>query len=285
MAPADIAAAAVKGGYAAIALTDHDNCDGTAEFLSARTGGDTLRIAGIELSIQPGEGFDKFHLLGLGVDPSCPELKSLMRRVLEGRNGRNARILERFAEIGIMIPKDEIALYAHGEVLARPHFAKWLVDHGYAPDVKSAFDSYLVPDCPSESCCYVGRWRPTQEEAFAAVHAAGGLCVMAHPRYWCDAWKREGCDFAAAERELARLRASGLDGLEALYQANTPEENVEFVRIADRTGLLKTAGSDFHGAAKVNVTMGMEVSRSFISPFLDALSLAGKPHLHIGRNL
>ena len=42
-------------GFAAIALTDHDNCDGLEDWNG---------IPGIELSIEPGEGFDKFHLLG-----------------------------------------------------------------------------------------------------------------------------------------------------------------------------------------------------------------------------
>ena len=37
-APRDIAADAARGGFAAIALTDHDNCDGIDEFLGAEPG-------------------------------------------------------------------------------------------------------------------------------------------------------------------------------------------------------------------------------------------------------
>ena len=60
---------------------------------------------------------------------------------------------------------------------------------------------------------------------------------------------------------------------EALYQANTGEENVEFVRIATKLGFLKTAGSDFHGRNKPTIPLGMEVSESYIAPFLEALDL------------
>ena len=247
-------------GFAAIALTDHDNCDGVAEF-----GG----IAGIELSIEPGVGFDKFHLLGLGIDPENKELKLFLRRILEGRNARNARILDNFARIGIEIAADDIAGYAHGEVLARPHFANWLIRHGYALDVPDAFRKYLLPESPKATRCYEERWHPTQEDSFRVIHGAGGLCVMAHPKYWRRNWKDIGPDYAAAERELAALKERGLDGVETLYQANTGEENVEFTRIATRLGYLKSAGSDFHGANKPQIPLGMEVSEAFIAPLLE----------------
>ena len=249
-------------GFAAIALTDHDNCDG----LDGWDG-----IAGIELSIEPGEGFDKFHLLGLGIDSENAELKAFLRRVLDGRNGRNARILENFRRLGIEM--ENIFTYAHGEVLARPHFARWLLEHGLVVSIKEAFEKYLLPDSPAETRCYEERWHPSQEEAFRVVHGAGGICVMAHPKYWRRDWKDTGCDFAAAERELAALKERGLDGVEALYQANTNEENVAFTRLATKIGLLKTAGSDFHGANKPTIPLGMEVSESFIGPVLERLNL------------
>ena len=124
-------------GFAAIALTDHDNCAGVEEFLRRQ---ECRRIAGIELSIEPGEGFDKFHLLGLGIDPVNENLKAFLKRILDGRNDRNARIIENFRRLGIEMelpsqPCDSETLkpcnlLSHGEVLARPHFARWLVDHG-----------------------------------------------------------------------------------------------------------------------------------------------------------
>jgi predicted metal-dependent phosphoesterase TrpH len=249
-------------GFAAIALTDHDNCDGLEDWKG---------IPGIELSIEPGEGFDKFHLLGLGIDPLNTGLKDFLRRVLDGRNGRNARIIENFRRLGIEMP--DVESYAHGEVLARPHFARWLVDHGHAADIRDAFAKYLLPDSPVATRCYEERWHPPQEEAFRAIHEAGGICVMAHPKYWRTDWKTTGPDYAAAERELAALKERGLDGVEALYQANTNEENIAFTRIATKLGYLKTAGSDFHGANKPTIPLGMEVSADFIMPVFERLDM------------
>ena len=147
------------------------------------------------------------------------------------------------------------------------------MEHGFAASIKEAFEKYLLPDSPAETRCYEERWHPPQEEAFRAIHEAGGICVMAHPRYWCTEWKTTGCDFAAAERELAALKERGLDGVEALYQANTNEENVAFTRIATKLGYLKTAGSDFHGSNKPTIPLGMEVSEEFIAPVLERLDM------------
>ena len=255
--------------FAALAITDHDNCDGAAEFLTADGGG--LRFAGIELSIDPGKGFDKFHLLGLGIDPANAELRTFLRKVLDGRNARNERICAKFRSIGIEMSTADLAPYAHGEVLARPHFARWLVDHRLAADLSTAFATYLLPDSPTATRCYEERWHPPQEEAFRIIHAAGGLCVMAHPKYWRRTWSREGVDVVAAERGLAELLEKGLDGVEALYEANTAEENVSFVRMATRLNCLKSAGSDFHGANKPTIALGMDVSEGYIAPLLERL--------------
>jgi predicted metal-dependent phosphoesterase TrpH len=58
--------------FSVMAITDHDNCDGVEEFLAACAGlgcadGGRVRLAGIELSVEPGEGYDKFHLLDLAL--------------------------------------------------------------------------------------------------------------------------------------------------------------------------------------------------------------------------
>ena len=253
-------------GFSVMALTDHDNCDGVEEFLVSSEESRVCRLAGIELSVEPGEGYGKFHLLGLGIDPRHEGLRLFLRRVLDGRNARNERILARFAEIGIAIPAAEIATYAHGEVLARPHFARWLVDHGYAPDVKTAFGTYLTPSSPAETNCYVTRYHPDPGDAFDVIHAAGGVAVMAHPRYWTK-------DPAMLRDGLARLKARGLDGIEAVYQANEPDETIDHMRAAKELGLCMTAGSDFHGANKPTITLGMEVGdeRAFLAPFLACL--------------
>lgn len=278
--PAQIAALAEAASIQVLALTDHDNCDGIGELLHCNRSG-TRFVAGVELDICPGNGFDRFHLLGIGIDPEDCSLKNFLSEMVRARCDRNERMTENFRRLGIEMVDVKgqggkvrpIDAYANGQVLARPHFARWLVDNGYVSTLAEAFDRYLSSNAPAATRCYEKRTLPSQEAALAAVHNAGGLAVMAHPKYWRTNWKDLGVEFAAAERELARLKEAGLDGIEAIYGANTEEENTMFSRIADKFSLLKTAGSDFHGSNKPQIPLGMEVSPDYIEPFLSRLNL------------
>jgi len=250
--------------FSAMALTDHDNCDGCARFLAEceRLGVTGRRLAGIELSVEPGEGYRQFHMLGLGIDPAAPSLASFLDEILAGRNERNVKILAKLNGMGIPITMEEVGKYANGQIVARPHIARVLVDKGLAVDVPDAFAKYVGKDAPA----YVSRFRPAQERAIDVIHRAGGVAVMAHPRFWTD-------DPDALRSGLARLKDIGLDGIEAEYQTNTPEETILHLRTARSLGLAVTAGSDFHGKNKPN-TLGMEIADEelFLAPFWDALA-------------
>jgi predicted metal-dependent phosphoesterase TrpH len=266
LTPIEVFSLAQEKKCSFVSLTDHDETGGLSDFLSQK--GEVATISGVELSVEPGEGFDRFHLLGLGMDHTNKSFVSFLEKIRLGRDERNKRIIENFRQKGIEL-EDEVRQYATDGVLARPHFARWLVDHGMASSIPEAFSLYLLDDSPKETKCYASRIRPSRKEAFDVIHAAGGVCIMAHPKYLKSEWKRTGCDYEAAKRALGRFKEEGLDGVEALYQANTPEENVEFTRMADSLGLLKSAGSDFHGENKPSVTFGMEVEESFIRPLLE----------------
>ena len=67
--PEELAAMASGTGLCAVALTDHDTVDGTAEFLKAcGTHPGLTGIAGVELSADSERG--SLHILGLGIDAS-----------------------------------------------------------------------------------------------------------------------------------------------------------------------------------------------------------------------
>lgn len=255
--------AAAGRDFRAFALTDHDNCDGAAEFLAASRGHAGLRLAGVELSVEPGKGFGKFHLLGLGVDPNAPGLDSFLDEIRAGRVERNRQMLRRLAEMGMPVTDEELLKYSNGRLVARPHLARVLIDHGWAKDIKDAFARILGAGCPA----YVSRYRPQPEEAIAVIHAAGGVAVMAHPRFWTQ-------DSAQLRSGLRGLMDLGLDGIEAEYRANLPGETVDHLRAARELGLAVTAGSDFHGSNKPDIPLGMQVhdEEEFLAPFLARLN-------------
>ncbi|TVQ41050.1 MAG: CBS domain-containing protein [Spirochaetaceae bacterium] len=73
-----------------------------------------------------------------------------------------------------------------------------------------------------------------------AFHGAGGIVFLAHPLQ--TDWSGQ-----ALEQAVAELAAAGLDGIEAFYKPYPPEVQQRLASMADRLGLLTSAGSDYHG--------------------------------------
>jgi len=96
------------------------------------------------------------------------------------------------------------------------------------------------------------------------VHRAGGIAVMAHPL------KTEPSvpALAAIAGELA---AGGLDGLEAVYVPNSPEDDKTLLDLAGRHHLVSSAGSDFHTAENA---IGIGFDSGLWKPFRDAVLAA-----------
>ena len=172
-------------------------------------------------------------------------------------------MLAKLNGMGVSISSDEVGKYANGKIVARPHIARVLVEKGFAESVADAVARYVGDGAPA----YVTRFHPAQARAIDVIHRAGGVAVMAHPRYWTS-------DPEALRTGLARLKDMGLDGIEAEYQANAPDETILHLRAARSLRLAVTAGSDFHGANKPTVTLGMTVDdeETFLAPFWEALA-------------
>ncbi len=80
------------------------------------------------------------------------------------------------------------------------------------------------------------------QEALALIHRAGGLAFMAHP-YALHA------ELTQLEAAVEQLKAWGLDGLEVFYTAYTPIQRQELESLAQKLGLLMSAGTDAHSSA------------------------------------
>jgi predicted metal-dependent phosphoesterase TrpH len=62
-------------------------------------------------------------------------------------------------------------------LISRAHFARYLVEIGVCKDVRSVFESYLVPGRPG----YVDHRWATLADAVGWIVGAGGVAVVAHP--------------------------------------------------------------------------------------------------------
>jgi predicted metal-dependent phosphoesterase TrpH len=207
-------------------------------------------LAGIEISAEfPSPG--TMHLLGYGVDPESGVLKELMRQLIEGRDNRNPRMVEKLNQLGIRVTMEEWEAEAGGGVLGRPHMAAILVRKGYVKSIKEAFDRYLG----STGAAYADKERLTPGRALELIRASGGISVLAHP-----VQLRTEND-AQLDTVVKGLVDQGLEGIEIIHSDHDQAWVDKVMGLAKRYGLLMTGGSDFHGTNKKDIQLGVANGR------------------------
>lgn len=247
VSPEELVVMAVGAGARAIAITDHDTVDGLAE---GRTTAERLGvefISGIEISAEHGPG--TMHILGYYIDSESSLLQSKLVELKRARKERNPEIAKRLQSLGFDIDYDEVVKEAGGEGVGRPHFARLMVEKGYAQSIQDAFTRFLAKG----AAAFVDKRRLTPADSINLIHSAGGVAVLAHP-YQLKPLSLEGQDVLIGE-----LAALGLDGVEAIYSRHSPEQRDAYSTMAARHGLLVTGGSDFHGSYKpdINIVSGL----------------------------
>lgn len=231
--PEEIVKHASKKGLAAIAITDHDNTDGT---LSAIRAGKKLGVEivpGVELSVEPESPRDEeIHILGYYINWQDENFQEKLRRFREARRKRAYKILEKLDRLGIKIDPQQLFELAGKGSVGRMHVAKVLKDEGFVNYLQEAFDRYLAYG----KSAYVPKLRLPSQEALDLISRIGGISVIAHPLYGGD-----------SKEIIQKLKGLGLDGIEVYYTRHTPEDIKRFRSWAKAFSLLITGGSDCHG--------------------------------------
>ena len=246
LSPAQCVEEAARAGLAAIAITDHDTLAGNAE---AQARGDELGLEVVPaVEVSAAHGPYIVHVLGYYPDPASEGLAAVLAKLQAERRRRTPRILERLAQLGCPVSAADVDAEAGvGVGVGRPHIAAVMVRKGYVGSAHEAFDRYLATGAPA----YVRRAKPSAEQAIAALRAARAVPVLAHPGGIEDA----GVD--DVETLVSQLAEAGLEGVEVYYHSHSPGQTAAFARMAARHGLLETGGSDFHGAAKPDIRLGV----------------------------
>lgn len=119
--------------------------------------------------------------------------------------------------------------------MTRGHFARFLVEAGYANNIADVFKKYLARGKTG----YVPPQWCTIKQAIDVIHHSGGKAVIAHPgRYDLSAkWLK---------RLLAHFSEQGGDAMEVAQCQQAPHERAQLAAYAVQYGLLASQGSDFH---------------------------------------
>lgn len=233
--PAEVVRRARARGVDVLALTDHDTVAGWDEAAAALPDGLAL-VPGIELSCHL-EG-RSLHLLGYLFDPEEPRLAAELARVCDDRVIRARGMVDRLRELGVDVTWGMVRALARGEAVGRPHIARAMVEAGA---VRTADEAFTPEWIAQGGRAYVERYALEPERAIGLVRAAGGVCVLAHPRA-----RRRGYVFG--DEVIEKLAAAGLAGVEADHPDHLPQDRAGLRATAAALGLAVTGSSDDHGA-------------------------------------
>ena len=231
--PAQLVRLAKAAGIALLALTDHDAADGAGEALEAGKAVGLRVLPGVELGARE---YRNLHILGYGYSLGPSPLADLCNQMRQGREERKYRIIDFLREKGVDISLAEVEELAGEGSIGRPHFAQVMVRRGYVQTNREAFDRYL----DTEEYQRIERFKADARTCAEAIKASGGRVSLAHPY---QVGLPDG-ELAELVRQLADW---GLDAIECDYPKYSPEQRAFYLHLAERYGLHRTGGSDFHG--------------------------------------
>lgn len=219
-----------------LALTDHDTISGIQPMQSCidRQSFNLKLIPGVEISALSSINKQEVHVLGLGIDPSNPQLKQKLDEQIEKRWHRARKICDGLSRVGI--PE----IYQHmlnnvKQVVTRSHIAQALVDLDYVKDKQQAFKKYLGNKAKIKA---TKEWM-SLAEVISLIHQAGGISVLAHPtRYRLSSRK--------LRLLLEQFSQDGGMGIEMSYPSLTADKAPYLQSLRKEFNFLASSGSDFH---------------------------------------
>jgi predicted metal-dependent phosphoesterase TrpH len=270
-APEELVDMAAAAGVSTFALTDHNSVGGL-ERARKRAGELGLRfIDGIELDVRWRSG--DYHTVAFGFDPAEARLARILAHnwsQYEADYARTAPLVER--RWGVSADELRAALPTRYRDCPQQAINKWfarsyLVDRGMLPDRQAALKEVGALIAEAEAGVPREEIWPFAllEETLDAVHAAGGILLLAHVG---------GCSpTLEGQLELiGKMLEAGLDGFELYHLANTRHAHFpELEAEARRLGCAVSGGSDAHAdPAHVRSSLGRVPVPDWVVGTIDA---------------
>jgi predicted metal-dependent phosphoesterase TrpH len=243
LSPTVLMQQAAAAGVQVMALTDHDTLAGIDEAQTAAETCGLQFVPGVEISVTWQRR--TVHIVGLGVDSTTDELQTGLASLREFRVWRAQETGRGLAKAGITGMYERANELASGGLVSRTHFARALVELGYANNVSQVFKKYLVNNKPGH---VTGKWA-TLENALDWIHTAGGQAVIAHP-----------ARYRMTRSKLRQLIQDFVDcggqAIEVVSGSHSRDDMFTIAQHARDFNLLASAGSDYHGPEHTWMDLG-----------------------------
>ena len=244
LSPLALAQRAYANGVELWALTDQDEVAGIAQAASEATRLGLPFLAGVEISVTFLDTC--VHIVGLGIDETDIGLLQGLQQTRGGRVRRAQTMADQLKQVGITGAFEGALKYAgNPELIARPHFARYLVERGICANVGEAFANYLKKGKPG----YVPQRWAALPEAVSWIKQAGGMAIIAHPARYDFTPLEEACLFET-------FRQLGGQGVEVVTASHSAAESEHYHGLALEYGLYASCGSDFHSPDESRIDLG-----------------------------
>ena len=234
--PSEVVREAKKNNVGILALTDHDNIEGSKELITLKEK-DIYIYSGVELTANIPKG--RMHILGYNIDLDNINLNKRLKEMREASIYNIMLYIELLKkDFNIIIPKDKIdwLLNLKGNV-GRPQLSLILKEMGYCKTVQEAFDKYLISIYEKVRSVKKGL---TKEEAVSLIVESDGIASLAHPGTLL-------MEPNELKQELLYLKSLGLKCIEVFHSNTPPEMRKFYLSLAKELDLLVSGGTDYHG--------------------------------------
>ena len=235
LTPQELIDRAVNFQLDVLAITDHDTVSALA-VAQAHIEQNKLPLTlinGIEISCA-WQSFE-IHIVGLNIRPDNKDLNTLITKQKEARENRALKMAEKLTKCGIDNVYEPAKALAEKGTITRAHFAKVLLQQGHVSTMQAAFDKYIGR---GNRAFVKPQWCDVSE-AVKAIHAAGGVAVIAHP-------VRYGLSTKWLRRLVVDFKNAGGNALEVVLPQMGAEQRKLMLSFCAEYDLLASAGSDFH---------------------------------------
>lgn len=241
--PAELIDAAVESGLSALAMTDHNTIEGLNDFIEAGKGKPLDIVPGVEFTTA--DKGDELHILGLFIRPeSFDDVNRYINKAAILKEESNYKLVSKLRKKGYDISYVEILENSKGFV-NRANIAAELVKKGYLGSIKEGFDTILSKN--------YGLYEPPERlsalETISFIRSIGAVAVWAHPYFHVDL--KRSLEF------LPHAVEAGLQGMETIYSTYDDATAAQAKEVCARFGILESGGSDFHGANKPDIRLGV----------------------------
>lgn len=256
--PPELIRQAVEHGVYTMAVSDHDTVRNVQEALIYAEKNSVKVIPAAEFSCNWGE-YD-IHILGYGIEVADLRFEYLKQELDEKMHVRCLKMIEKVKALGIRLNEKQIWKAEVNGVIAPERIGESALKisaNKNHPLLQPFFPGGSRADnpvlnfawdvCEKGGPAYVPIKYSQPEDIVELIHSTGGVAVLAHP----------GCCFEkninTAEKFVNQFC---LDGIEVYSSYHDEEATKLYKRLANEKKLLLTAGSDFHGKTKPNLTPG-----------------------------